>query len=140
MIMCFRRNVVGDCKSVQYVQFWTAVRRFAPTVRFSSDIVAPLSTRTVHELLPAYDMVAHLLQERHPAAWRTFVANGHSVTCQPVPELRAEVETFLRGSSAPDDAQRVRLGILYGLQRCRVEGVGPVSGSLWLRLLGRPQA
>ena len=91
----FRRGVVGECKSAQYNAFWTAVRRFSPTTRFSGSASSSVSTKSVHELLPAYDLVAYLLKDKHPDAWGAFLANGSSVHCSPVPVLRTEVDAFL---------------------------------------------
>ena len=95
----FRRSVIGDCKSEQYTSFWTAVARFAPTARYNPDITAPLSARTIQELLPAYDLVAELLRE-HPRAWQTFLSNGQTLNCVPVVELRDAVDAYLRATAA----------------------------------------
>ena len=100
----FRRNVIGDCKSATFSDFWAAVKLYCPTADLSGDMARPTSSRTSRELLPAYELAACLLRGRSPAAWETFLANGSSADCAPVPELLAAVEEYLKG--APCDVGR----------------------------------
>ena len=93
---CFRRSVLGDCNSTVFVQFWTAVELFAPTAVLSSDKRTPIAHRTIQELLPAFQLVEHLLRETQPEAWAAFLISGHLPTCEPVPALTVAVRDYLR--------------------------------------------
>jgi hypothetical protein len=55
----------------------------------------PTSSRSANELQPAYELVAHLLRDAHPAAWERFLHNGTAVVCEAIPELSPAVEKFV---------------------------------------------